>query len=71
MKLALNIEEAADALSVSRTFMYELIDAGKIRTVNLNEGLTDSTGEKKSRYRRIAVTEIQRYLDENTKGPKG
>lgn len=70
MKLALNIEEAAEALSISRSLMYELIDSGRIRTVNLNEGLTDAAGKKKSRYRRIAVSEIQRYLDANAKGPK-
>lgn len=71
MKLALSIQEAAEALSISRTFMYELIDSGRIRTVDLNNGLTDQNGQRKSRYRRVAVSEIQHYLDENAKGPKG
>jgi excisionase family DNA binding protein len=49
-RLALSLSEAATALGFSRQHIYNLIAAGKLRSVSLG------------RSRRIAVSEIERVL---------
>jgi excisionase family DNA binding protein len=51
-KLAYRIEEAAALLSLSRSLMYELINAGKIRTIKIG------------RARRITKRQLDEFLAE-------
>jgi len=52
--LAVDIEEAGRRISVGRSAIYELIKAGKIRTV--------PAGRKK---RVVPIFELERYLKDN------
>lgn len=51
-KLAYTVSEAASLLSLSRSLMYELINAGKIETVKIG------------RARRITKAQLDRFLAE-------
>lgn len=50
-KLLLSIEDAAEQLSIGRTYLYGLIQKGEIRSVKLGKS------------RRIPVEEVQAYVD--------
>jgi excisionase family DNA binding protein len=52
-KLALTIEEACQALTISRPTLYELIANGRIRTVMAG------------RRRLVPITELERLLADN------
>lgn len=49
-KLAFTVSEAAELLALSRSFMYELIQAGKIETITIG------------RARRITAVQLQSFL---------
>jgi len=51
-KILLNPLEAAEALGISRAFLYKLIALGRIRTVRIG------------RARRIPAEELQRFVRE-------
>ena len=50
-RLLVTVEQAAEILGVGRTTVYELLADGDIRAVQIR------------RCRRIAVTELHRYVD--------
>lgn len=52
--LVLTLEEAAEVLHCGRSTMFEMVNAGKIRTVQVG------------RKRLVPVKEIERFLEENT-----
>jgi len=49
-KLLLTVPECADRLGLGRSFMYELVQKGEIASLKLG------------RARRVAVTELERYV---------
>jgi excisionase family DNA binding protein len=53
-KLAYTVKEAASKLSLSRSFLYELIHAGKIETVKIG------------RSRRITLAQLTEFLTRST-----
>lgn len=55
VKLALRIPEAASALGVSRSALYALLRSGRIGYVRIGGG-----------SKRVPVTEIQKFIAENT-----
>jgi excisionase family DNA binding protein len=52
--LLLTIEQAAQALGIGRSLMFDLVLKGKISSV------------KVSRYRRVSVEALQAFIDEQT-----
>ena len=51
-RLAFTVQEAAVMLSLSRSLVYELINAGKIETIKIG------------RARRITSNQLEKYLQE-------
>lgn len=51
-RLAFKIPEAAESLSISRSYVYELIRMGKIKTIKIG------------RSRRITKNQLQAYIEE-------
>jgi excisionase family DNA binding protein len=56
-RLLYRVEEAAEAMGVSRTTVYELVWAGELATVKIGK-----------RGQRIPVDEIRRWISENVEG---
>jgi excisionase family DNA binding protein len=55
-RVLLTAEEAAERLGIGRTFMFKLIRAGEIESVQIG------------RLRRVPASEIQNYADRLVKG---
>ena len=58
-KLAYTVSEAAQLLSLSRSLVYELINAGRIESVKIG------------RARRITKSQLDRFLAELADVPRG
>jgi excisionase family DNA binding protein len=50
-RLLLTVNEAAEALGISRAMVYRLINAGELHTVKIGKA------------RRISVEELQKYVE--------
>jgi predicted DNA-binding transcriptional regulator AlpA len=65
----LTLAEAQTVLGIGKTKMYELINDGEIETVDVSAGEPKPArriGDKGPRpSRRVAESEIQRYIDRN------
>jgi excisionase family DNA binding protein len=50
MRLLLTVEEAADCLCVGRTFMFQLLSQGRVRSVRVGK------------LRRIRLEDLEQYV---------
>lgn len=56
--LLLTIRDAAAALGIGKTYMYDLVDAGEIPYVQL--------GTPKRSMRRISIKDLEAYIETRT-----
>jgi excisionase family DNA binding protein len=61
-KLLLSPQDVADLLSVSRSYVYQLIATGDIPSIML--------GTKKKGGRRVVPADLQAWIDKHRSGPE-